>query len=91
MYFLGISMFMLIGTYASEFVFDSPLTPFSTLVPLTVVLGITMMKEGLEVRRPHGQRRAHTHLSRFPHVTHAPAAAGCQTAPQRPRGEQSNH
>lgn len=43
---------MIIGTYAPD-VFDSPLSPFSTLAPLIIVLTITMVKEGLEDWKRH--------------------------------------
>ena len=52
MYFVFIVVLMLIGTYATT-VFESPLTPYSTLVPLVVVLAITMAKEGAEDWKRH--------------------------------------
>eukprot|EP01138_Halocafeteria_seosinensis_P008155 gb/GECG01008335.1/.p1 GENE.gb/GECG01008335.1/~~gb/GECG01008335.1/.p1 ORF type:complete len:1457 (+),score=160.21 gb/GECG01008335.1/:1-4371(+) len=55
-YFLGISILMIIGTYAPT-VFDSPLSPFSTLGPLLLVLAITMVKEGLEDVKRHRSDR----------------------------------
>ena len=42
---------MLIGTYTSFF--DSPLTPWSTLMPLVIVLMISMGKEGAEDLKRH--------------------------------------
>ena len=50
-YFLLISFLMLIGTYT--YLFDSPLTPWSTLLPLLVVLAISMGKEGIEDLKRH--------------------------------------
>ena len=50
-YFLVISILMLLGTYTP--LFDSPLAPFSTLTPLIMVLIITMAKEGLEDLKRH--------------------------------------
>jgi magnesium-transporting ATPase (P-type) len=47
---------MIIGTYAPK-VFDSPLTPFSTMGPLILVLAITMIKEGLEDVKRHRSDR----------------------------------
>jgi phospholipid-transporting ATPase len=46
-YFLGISILMLIGTYAPV-VFTTPLEPFSTLGTLIFVLLVTSVKEGYE-------------------------------------------
>lgn len=46
-YFLGISVLMLIGTYA-PYIFATPLDPFSTVVTLIFVLMVTSVKEGLE-------------------------------------------
>jgi len=43
---------MCIGTYAPK-VFDSPLTPFSTLAPLCVVLCFSMCKEAFEDYKRH--------------------------------------
>ena len=51
-YFLGISILMIIGTYAPT-VFASPLLPFSTIGPLILVLVITMAKEGAEDLKRH--------------------------------------
>jgi len=50
-YFLFISMLMSIGTYTT--LFPSPLTPWSTLGPLVVVIAATMAKEGLEDMKRH--------------------------------------
>jgi magnesium-transporting ATPase (P-type) len=46
-YFLGISVLMILGSYAT-FLFISPLDPFSTIATLTVILLITSCKEGYE-------------------------------------------
>lgn len=56
MYFLVITVLMLIGTYTSYF--DSPLTPYTTLIPLCVVLFITMGKEGFEDLKRHAADRS---------------------------------
>eukprot|EP01041_Mallomonas_annulata_P008259 gene8259-16990_t len=62
-YFLLISVLMLIGSYTSFF--DSPLTPWSTLIPLVVVLLISIGKEGVEDLKRHyadrhvNNRKAH--------------------------------
>ena len=50
-YFLVITVLMMLGTYTSLFV--SPLAPFSTLVPLILVLGVTMIKDGAEDLKRH--------------------------------------
>ena len=50
-YFLVICILMILGTYTS--LFDSPITPWTTLFPLLVVLAVTMGKEGFE----DGKRR----------------------------------
>lgn len=46
-YFLGISVLMILGSYAT-YLFISPLDPFSTIATLTVILLITSCKEGYE-------------------------------------------
>lgn len=46
-YFLVVTVLMMLGTYTDLYV--SPLTPYTTLIPLCVVLAITMGKEGFEV------------------------------------------
>lgn len=51
-YFLLISVLMLVGTYFPAF-FVSPLTPFSTLGPLCLVLLLTMAKEWVEDSARH--------------------------------------
>ena len=51
LYFLLISVLMLIGTYSS--LFDSPLTPWSTLLTLIIVLSISMGKEAVEDLKRH--------------------------------------
>ena len=50
-YFGVISVLMLIGTYST--LFESPLTPYTTLIPLCVVLAITMAKEAFEDVKRH--------------------------------------
>ena len=55
-YFLVISGLMLIGTYFPT-IFNSPLSPFTTLGPLVVVLAITMVKEVLEDAKRHRSDR----------------------------------
>lgn len=50
-YFLVISILMVIGTYTT--LFSSPLTPWSTLIPLVFVLLITMVKDGAEDLKRH--------------------------------------
>ncbi len=50
-YFLFISFLMLLGTYTN--LFDSPLAPWSTLLPLIVVLAISAGKEGAEDLKRH--------------------------------------
>lgn len=55
-YFLGISVLMIIGTYAPS-VFQSPLQAYSTLGPLVLVLTITMVKEGVEDWKRHKSDR----------------------------------
>jgi len=42
-YFLAMGFLMLLGTYTT--IFQTPLTAFSTLFPLTIVLGISMIQE----------------------------------------------
>lgn len=42
-YFLAMGFLMLLGTYTT--IFETPLTAFSTLFPLTIVLGISMIQE----------------------------------------------
>ncbi len=46
-YFLVVSILMLIGMYAPH-LYETPLDPFSTVIPLCVVLSITCIKEALE-------------------------------------------
>lgn len=50
-YFLVISVLMVLGTYTS--LFTSPLKPYSTLVPLVLVLLVTMVKDGAEDLKRH--------------------------------------
>lgn len=50
-YFLVISVLMTLGTYTTLFV--SPLAPFSTLIPLLLVIGVTMIKDGAEDLKRH--------------------------------------
>jgi phospholipid-translocating P-type ATPase (flippase) len=51
-YFLVLSVLMLIGTYFPR-TFDTPLTPWSTFFPLVVVLMFTMAKELYEDTKRH--------------------------------------
>ncbi len=51
-YFLAMSTLMIIGTDFPTY-FESPLSPYSTLVPLTMVLSLTMIKEGVEDLKRH--------------------------------------
>lgn len=46
-YFLGISILMILGSYAT-YLFQSPLDPYSTILTLLVILLITSCKEGYE-------------------------------------------
>ncbi|KAH8074493.1 phospholipid-translocating ATPase [Aureococcus anophagefferens] len=50
-YFLLISLLMIIGTYTD--LFYSPLTAWSTIGPLSLILAITMTKEGIEDLKRH--------------------------------------
>lgn len=50
-YFLAISVLMMLGWYTT--LFDSPLAPFSTLIPLILVLSVTMVKDGAEDLKRH--------------------------------------
>lgn len=50
-YFLVISVLMMLGTYTE--LFSSPLKPFSTIVPLVLVLMVTMFKDGAEDLKRH--------------------------------------
>jgi len=54
-YFLFISLLMMIGTYTT--LFDSPLTPWSTLGPLSMVMTFSLIKEGLEDVKRHKSDR----------------------------------
>jgi len=51
LYFLLIAVLMIIGTYTN--LFDSPLTPWSTLVVLTLVVSVSVIKGGVEDNRRH--------------------------------------
>ena len=51
LYFLLISVLMLLGKYSK--LFDSPLTPWSTLIVLVLVLLVSIGKEGVEDRKRH--------------------------------------
>jgi hypothetical protein len=42
---------MTLGTYTAFF--DSPLDPWSTLLPLLVVIGVSVVKEGAEDLKRH--------------------------------------
>ena len=46
-YFLAISILMLIGTYAPT-LYSTPLNPYSTLATLVFVMMVTSIKEGVE-------------------------------------------
>jgi phospholipid-translocating P-type ATPase (flippase) len=59
-YFLVISVLMVIGYYTP--LFSSPLAPFSTILPLVFVLGITMVKEGVEDSKRHRGDRKVNHM-----------------------------
>ncbi|CAB1096353.1 unnamed protein product [Ectocarpus sp. CCAP 1310/34] len=50
-YFLVISVLMMLGWYTD--LFESPLAPFSTLIPLILVLSVTMIKDGAEDLKRH--------------------------------------
>lgn len=50
-YFLVISVLMVLGTYTT--LFTSPLKPYSTLIPLVLVLLVTMVKDGAEDLKRH--------------------------------------
>lgn len=50
-YFLVICVLMMLGTYTS--LFTSPLYPFTTLIPLVLVLMVTMIKDGAEDLKRH--------------------------------------
>ena len=47
LYFLLMAGLMLVGTDYPQ-IFPSPLSPVTTLMPLCFVLGVTMLKEGME-------------------------------------------
>lgn len=50
-YFLIIIILLMLGTYTP--LFQAPLTPYTTLFPLLVVLAVTMGKEGVEDIKRH--------------------------------------
>lgn len=50
-YFLLIIVLLMLGTYTP--LFQAPLTPYTTLFPLLVVLAVTMGKEGVEDVKRH--------------------------------------
>mmetsp|Transcript_2135 Transcript_2135/g.6523 ORF Transcript_2135/g.6523 Transcript_2135/m.6523 type:complete len:1254 (+) Transcript_2135:79-3840(+) len=50
-YFLFISILMILGSYTE--LFYSPLTAYSTIAPLAVILAVTMGKEGIEDLKRH--------------------------------------
>ena len=50
-YFLVISLLMMVGTYTN--LYDSPLTPWTTLGPLSFVLMVSMAKEAFEDIKRH--------------------------------------
>lgn len=51
-YFLVIIILMMLGTYWQS-LFTSPLSPYSTLIPLVFVLLVTMVKDGVEDLKRH--------------------------------------
>lgn len=51
-YFAITSVLMLIGTYYPK-LFESPLSAFSTVFPLAIMLAITCVKEGFEDLKRH--------------------------------------
>lgn len=60
-YFLVMSILMVIGTYTTVFI--SPLNPISTLLPLCGVLLVTMVKDGLEdLKRHRSDKRVRTFI-----------------------------
>lgn len=50
-YFLVICILMMLGWYTE--LFESPLAPYSTMIPLVLVLLITMVKDGAEDLKRH--------------------------------------
>lgn len=59
---------MMLGTYTD--LFDSPLTPYTTLIPLIVVLAITMGKEGFEdIKRHTADLKTNNRESKVIHLT----------------------
>mmetsp|Transcript_51827 Transcript_51827/g.66393 ORF Transcript_51827/g.66393 Transcript_51827/m.66393 type:complete len:1369 (-) Transcript_51827:402-4508(-) len=50
-YFLGISVLMIIGTYTT--LFENSIQYITTLGPLIVIIGFTLVKEGLEDKKRH--------------------------------------
>jgi phospholipid-translocating P-type ATPase (flippase) len=50
-YFLGISIMMIIGTYTT--LFENSIQYITTLGPLIVIIGFTLVKEGLEDKKRH--------------------------------------
>lgn len=50
-YFLVIIVLLMLGKYTP--LFQAPLTPYTTLFPLLVVLAVTMGKEGVEDVKRH--------------------------------------
>lgn len=48
LYFLVICILMVYGSYVQKAFYKSPLSPVSTLGPLIIVVGLTMVKEALE-------------------------------------------
>lgn len=53
LYFLLICVLMVYGSYVPKSFYKSPLSPISTLGPLAIVVGITMVKEALEDIKRH--------------------------------------
>ena len=63
LYFLFISVLMILGTYTS--LFDSPLTPWSTLIVLFIVVTVSIIKNGLEdLKRHQADRRTNYRIGK---------------------------
>ena len=50
-YFLGISILMIVGTYTTFY--ENSIQYYTTLGPLIVIIGFTLVKEGLEDKKRH--------------------------------------
>jgi len=71
-YFLVVTILMLIGTYSD--LYQSPLTPFTTLIPLCVVLAITMGKEAFEdLKRHTADQKTNNRAARVLRLAAAPS------------------